>query len=155
MTQLTQNFSLEEFAVSGSHPDLVVPVPPQYLPHVRLLAESCLQPIRNLWSQPMKVLSGYRSPELNEAVNGSPTSQHMKAEAADIQTDRIRDFYAMLFREDPRFPAGQVIGYPSRGFVHIATPSLQYPSPAFFLCLSPKMYTRVSSTGSLNSLWPQ
>lgn len=103
----------------------------------------------------MKVLSGYRSPALNEAVGGSPTSQHMKAEASDIQTERIRDFYALLFSEDPRFPTGQVIGYPSRGFVHIATPSLQYPVPAFFLCLHPKSYTRIASTSALNSLWPR
>lgn len=155
MTQLTQNFALEEFAHSDSHPELVVPVPAQFLANVRQLAETCLQPIRDGWALPMKVLSGYRSPALNLVVGGSPTSQHMKAQAADIQTERIRDFYTFLFSEDPRFPTGQVIGYPSRGFVHIATPSLQYPGPAFFLCLKPKTYTRISSTGSLNSLWPR
>lgn len=154
MTPLTKDFDLSEFAHSDSHPELVVPVPPQFLANVRLLAESCLQPIRDLWGKPMRVLSGYRSPVLNLAVGGSPTSQHMRAEAADIQTEGVRNFYSLLFTEDPKFPTGQVIGYPSRGFVHIATPSLQYPKPTFFLSLADKSYTRIGSVSALNSLWP-
>ena len=33
----------------------------------------------------MVVNSGYRSPELNEAIGGSEESQHCKGEAADIE----------------------------------------------------------------------
>ncbi len=155
VTPLTKNFDLGEFAHSDSHPELVVPVPPQYLANVRQLAESCLQPIRDLWGKPMRILSGYRSPMLNAAVGGSPTSQHMEAGAGDVETENIRNFFCLLFSEEPKFPTGQVIAYPSRGFVHIAIPSLQYPKPAFFLCLTPKTYTRVSSMSAINSLWPR
>lgn len=150
--RLTPNFSLDEFAVSASYPELVKPVPPEYMQYVADLAD-LLQEIRDLWGKPMKVLSGYRSPELNSAVGGSPTSQHKKAQAADISTEGVRDFYKLLFTEEPKFLSGQIIGYPDRGFVHIATPSVSYPKPAFFLSIHPKTYTRISSLSALGSLW--
>lgn len=155
MTQLTESFRLEEFAVSGSHPELVKPVPYQYWDNVRLLAESCLQPIRDLWGKPMKVLSGYRSDALNKAVGGSPTSQHKLAQAADISTENVRNLFVLLLTESPKFPTGQVIYYPAQQFVHIATPSERYPTPAFFVSLAKKSYTRISSLSALNSISPR
>lgn len=49
------------------------------------LIRECLDPIRERWGKPIIVTSGYRCPELNAAVGGAPTSQHMKGEAADIK----------------------------------------------------------------------
>ena len=47
---------------------------------------------------------GYRCPELNAAVRGSKTSQHMKGEAADIDTgDRQQN--KLLFEYNPQEPA--------------------------------------------------
>lgn len=155
MTQFTKNCSLEEFAVSGSHPELVKPVPPQYWGNLRKLTETCLQPIRDLWGRPLKILSGYRSEALNTAVGGSPTSQHREAGAADITTEDVRGLFILLLTEDEKFPTGQVIYYPDRKFIHVAIPSIKYPTPSFFLCLSPKTYTRVSSYGSFLSLCPR
>lgn len=48
------------------------------------LVAAVLDPLREKWGKPIKVHSGYRCPELNKAVGGVPTSQHMKGEAADI-----------------------------------------------------------------------
>ena len=45
-----------------------------------------LDPLREWYGKPITVNSGYRCPELNVAVKGSKTSQHMKGEAADIDT---------------------------------------------------------------------
>lgn len=53
------------------------------------LMDDCLDPIRRLWGKPIIVNSGFRCPELNRAVGGSATSQHMKGEAADITTGSI------------------------------------------------------------------
>jgi hypothetical protein len=50
------------------------------------LVEWILDPVRELWGAPIEVNSGYRSPELNAAVNGAVNSQHMLGEAADITT---------------------------------------------------------------------
>lgn len=43
-----------------------------------------LDPVRSEWGSPITVTSGYRCPELNRAVGGAVSSQHMKGEAADI-----------------------------------------------------------------------
>ena len=53
------------------------------------LMDNCLDPIRALWGKPIGVNSGYRSPELNRAVGGKPTSQHLRGEAADITTGSV------------------------------------------------------------------
>lgn len=47
---------------------------------------SFLDMIRTLWNGPIYVNSGYRCPELNNAVGGSKKSQHLKGQAADITT---------------------------------------------------------------------
>lgn len=76
--QLTQNFSLEEFACrDGSS----VPVP--LFPNVLQLAGN-LQVLRNEIKKPILILSGYRTPSYNQKVGGATHSQHLQAKAADI-----------------------------------------------------------------------
>lgn len=63
------------------------------------LVINVLDPLREKWSSPIKVTSGYRCKELNEAVGGSRTSQHMQGKAADIQPiDRPFDEFAKFVR---------------------------------------------------------
>lgn len=50
------------------------------------LAKECLQPIRDTFGR-INVLSGYRCFELNKAVGGSDTSNHLRGEAADIEPE--------------------------------------------------------------------
>ena len=50
------------------------------------LVDNVLDPLREWWGKPITVNSAYRCPELNAAVKGSKSSQHMKGEAADIDT---------------------------------------------------------------------
>lgn len=52
--------------------------------NLQLLIDNILQPLRDAYGKPIRINSGYRSPELNKALNGSKTSQHMKGQAADI-----------------------------------------------------------------------
>ena len=49
------------------------------------LAETVLQPVREHFSKPVVISSGYRSPELCEAIGSSAKSQHAKGEAADFE----------------------------------------------------------------------
>ena len=49
------------------------------------LAESILQPVREHFGKPVMISSGYRSPELCEAIGSSAKSQHAKGEAADFE----------------------------------------------------------------------
>lgn len=51
---------------------------------LKKLIENVLDPLREAYGKPIKVNSGYRCPELNKAVGGSKTSDHMIGCAADI-----------------------------------------------------------------------
>ena len=50
------------------------------------LVENVLDPLRERFGKPIIVSSGFRCQDLNKAVGGAATSQHMKGEAADIYT---------------------------------------------------------------------
>lgn len=43
-----------------------------------------LEQVRSLLGHPMHISSGYRSPKVNSAVGGSPTSAHVQGHAADF-----------------------------------------------------------------------
>ena len=51
------------------------------------LVHNILEPLRKEMGLPLKISSGYRSPQLNKAVGGVSNSQHMKGEAADLCID--------------------------------------------------------------------
>lgn len=48
------------------------------------LIEAVLDPLREWYSKPIIVNSGYRCEALNKAIGGTKSSQHMLGEAADI-----------------------------------------------------------------------
>ncbi|MEX1185332.1 MAG: D-Ala-D-Ala carboxypeptidase family metallohydrolase [Gemmatimonadaceae bacterium] len=150
VTKLSENFSLEEFAVSGSHPELVQPVPIRYQANVRRLVETILQPLRSLWGKRFRILSGYRDATLNGAVGGSSTSQHRRAEASDVTTENVRGLVRAMIVRPNKFPTGQVIYYPSQNFAHIALPSARYEVPTFFVCTGPKQYELVRNAADFD-----
>ena len=79
--QLQENFTLKEFRCrDGSD------VPEEHMEHVQLLAEN-LQVLRDYIGRPIKIISGYRSPDYNKKIGGARRSQHMTAKAADIKVD--------------------------------------------------------------------
>lgn len=51
---------------------------------ITALIDHVLDPVRAKWGRPITVNSGYRSAEVNRAVKGAATSQHLRGEAADI-----------------------------------------------------------------------
>lgn len=55
------------------------------------LITNLLDPVRELWGKPLIVNSGYRCTQLNNAVGGVSTSNHLKGEAADITTGSKQD----------------------------------------------------------------
>ena len=57
---------------------------PTQVENMKLTAEKIFQPLREWVGGPIKVNSFFRSPELNEAIGGSKTSQHCKGQAIDI-----------------------------------------------------------------------
>lgn len=103
------NFTLEELYASATakarginnYPDL------EARQNLVYLARKVLQPIRDHFGEPIIVTSGYRSPALNKAVNGSPTSFHSFGCAADIRFKRgytnrkMREIFEFIYHSLP------------------------------------------------------
>lgn len=83
--RLTEHFSLKEMIQSGTAIRLNIDNSPsaEAIDNLQLLCTNVLEPLRRRFGV-IRVTSGYRSLELNKAVGGSRTSQHMKGQAADI-----------------------------------------------------------------------
>ncbi|MCM1502285.1 MAG: D-Ala-D-Ala carboxypeptidase family metallohydrolase [Bacteroidales bacterium] len=84
--------------------------------NVKALVEKVLQPLRDAYGKPLAVNSGYRCPELNRMVNGAPSSQHLKGEAADIGCENPAALAQLAYGLD--LPFDQMIIYPD--FVHFS-----------------------------------
>ncbi len=84
-TQLSQNFKLWEFVVSQTASRHGINNTPQqvHIAHLRTLCQQILEPARKALG-PLRINSGYRSPELNRIIGGSRTSAHMQGYAADV-----------------------------------------------------------------------
>lgn len=82
--QLSRSFKLSEFLSREDPQDL----PAVFFPHLQRLAYS-LQMLRDHVGRPVIITSGYRSVEHNTAVGGSPKSQHLVGNAADIKIPGI------------------------------------------------------------------
>lgn len=144
-------FEIEEFAVSGAYPYLVEPVPPIFRRWVEQLVRGALHPLRVAYAKPFRVLSGYRSEALNQAVGGSPTSQHRFAQASDIGCADPGELFRLAWEKRAELDAGQLIYYPLKGFVHIATRSLKYPVPTFFVSRTGKSYLLVDTQAEMEA----
>jgi zinc D-Ala-D-Ala carboxypeptidase len=61
--------------------------PPQdVVDNLTHLCVNLLEKVREKYGKPLKISSGYRCDRTNKAVGGSKTSQHVKGEAADLDT---------------------------------------------------------------------
>ena len=105
--------------------------------NLRELAVSVLDPIRQAWGQPLKVTSGYRSPQLNAAVGGVPTSGHLEGCAADItlcswSSRKVSELYNLVvwLAESGAIEIDQVIYYRKKKIVHISN---DYPRRKQFI----------------------
>ena len=60
---------------------------PEHLENFKILAENIFEPIRKHFGVPIMISSGYRSKELNKAIGGASTSQHLLGQALDLDMD--------------------------------------------------------------------
>ena len=85
--RLSKNFTLQELTHSNTAVRLGLENTPdkEGIWKLTLVATELLQQIRDCLSAPLRITSGYRSPELNKAIGGSTKSQHCECEAVDLQ----------------------------------------------------------------------
>ena len=89
--------------------------------NLKNLVEYILDPLREKYGKPILVNSGYRSPALNKAVNGSKTSQHMKGLAADITAGSVSK-NKILFNlvQELDLPFDQLIDEKKLKWIHVS-----------------------------------
>jgi hypothetical protein len=98
--QLSKNLSLVEVTRSDSAKRFGISnMPtPEHIENFKKLAENIFQPIRDHFSKPIHISSGYRSLALNKVIKGSSlTSQHCSGEAIDIDMDGTDITNAQIF----------------------------------------------------------
>ena len=85
--KLSDNFSLHEFTRSQTATRHNIDNTPseEVIGNLQSLCLGVLQPVRTNFQKPMIISSGFRSKELNSKINGSPNSQHVFGQAADIE----------------------------------------------------------------------
>jgi len=85
------------------------------------LVDNVLDPLRWAWGGPIRINSGYRCPELNKVVGGTPYSQHQRGEAADITVGSQaanRRLLALIKRLD--LPVDQCIDEKGCRWIHVS-----------------------------------
>ena len=88
---LTENFTLAELTVSPTAKRLGLPNTPtqEHIANMKYVCQQILEPVRAHFGKPVQINSSYRSPAVNKAVGGSPTSQHSNGEAVDFEIPGI------------------------------------------------------------------
>lgn len=124
--KLSSNFSLSEFTRSTKAEELGIDNSLDWIDsawiidNLERLCKFTLEPIRRSVAGAVHVSSGYRCARLNEAVGGSPTSDHRYGLAADIYFDNFANrWYEVVIYliTNTHVPFDQLIIY--RNFLHI------------------------------------
>lgn len=115
--ELSDNFRLWEFITSATAIEKNIKeqynVPIKVVENITELVSHTLQPLREAVGK-IIITSGYRSKELNKAVQGVSNSQHLVGEAADIRCSDIKKaIYVLRY-----LPFDQLIMYDT--FLHIS-----------------------------------
>lgn len=125
--KLSPNFSLAEMTASAAAAKAGIPNIASASARAALtaLCFNVLEPIRDHFGKPVRVNSGYRSPAVNRLVRGSPSSQHMRGEAADFEippfaNGEIARWIEASIDFDQLILEAYTPGLPSSGWVHVS-----------------------------------
>lgn len=119
--------------------------PSDIINKLAFISNTILEPVRSHFGKPFRPNSGYRSPELNKRVGGSPTSQHCLGEAVDIEVAGISN-YDLASWVSENLDYDQLIlecyraGEPNSGWVHVSLKQLQADNRHVQLTYTNKKY---------------
>ncbi|SHK51985.1 D-Ala-D-Ala carboxypeptidase family metallohydrolase [Xylanibacter ruminicola] len=101
--KLSPHFTLGELTKSSSHPE-IYNIPSHEA--IANLKQVCvwLEELRKRYNQPIIINSGYRSLQLNRAIGGVATSNHLTGCAVDIRVDGLEQLivYAAILLDISR-----------------------------------------------------
>ena len=126
MVRLSENFTLSEFTKSQTAERKGIDNTPgeEHLEAAKHLFSNVVQKVRDNFGVTV-INSGYRGPELNEAIGGSERSQHCKGEAVDIECPGTANYDLAAWIQD-NLDFDQLIlefykpGIPDSGWVHVS-----------------------------------
>ena len=145
----SSNFSLEELTVTSTgisnNPG---PIERAYLSR---LANEVLEPLRAQFG-PLRITSGFRTKAVNDAVQGSKTSDHMTGTAADLYSidgATTLEMATWIYR-NPDLPVRQIVVYPeTTGHLHVALDTGEPPYTREFL----QRHSKKQASGKFYSFW--
>ena len=82
--KLSEHFSLGEFTKSNSHPEVYNIPSHEAIANMKRLCQ-WLEVLRERAGTPIRINSGYRSPQLNKKIGGVANSNHLTGCAVDIR----------------------------------------------------------------------
>lgn len=125
--KLSPNFSLAEFTQSATALARCIDNTPNaaQIAAMKLLCAKVLEPVRDHFGRPVRITSGFRTPQLCLAVGSSEGSQHAQGEAADFEVTGVDNVTVAKWIRD-RLPFDQLIlenyvqGQPNSGWIHVS-----------------------------------
>lgn len=121
--QITANFTLNELIYSSTADRYDIDNTPSQFEYDNLvkLCKEVLQPIRDKWKKPIRVTSGYRSPQLNIRLKGASSSAHLKGLAADIDTPNNEKLFNIIISmmHKGEIDVDQLIDESNYSWIHI------------------------------------
>lgn len=139
MEHFSKNFTYEELIASSiaNRLGLDNTPSPQQKASLRRLTKEILQPIRDKWDKPIIITSGFRSVKVNKAVGGVSTSQHCKAEAADLKVGGVsenRKLFELIVQmiKNKEIEVGQLINEYNYSWIHVSLPRKNKPNNQIF-----------------------
>lgn len=93
---------------------------PEVERNLTALVDNILDGVREIYGKPITVNSGYRCPELNKAVGGSATSDHVKGFAADITGGSKEENERLFNIIKQNFHFSQLIDEKNFSWVHVS-----------------------------------
>ena len=99
--QLSKHFKLEEFtkSMTAIRKGIKNEAGSGEIKNLTDVCYGVLEKVRVKYDKPVIVTSGYRSPELCEAIGSKATSQHTKGEAVDFEVVGIANIQVAYFIE--------------------------------------------------------
>lgn len=87
---------------------------------MELVASLCFEPMRKWYGKPLKINSFFRSAEVNKAVGGASTSQHLFGEAIDLTTGSKEENKKLFEWAKSHLTYDQIINEYDYSWIHIS-----------------------------------